>query len=157
MEIEYKESKEFMAEQLRELFCPVGWKSGSYAERLVTAMRNSSHVITAWYGDNLIGLVRSLDDGEAVAFIHYLLVRPEYQKHHIGGSLLTKLLAYYESYLYVKMMPSVLGKVRLPYLRQLHRHGNRPAVRVGITDAAQHIRAGARLFTALCVPGRYLH
>ena len=59
MEIEYKESKEFMAEQLRELFCSVGWKSGSYAERLVTAMRNSSHVITAWYGDNLIGLSRS--------------------------------------------------------------------------------------------------
>ena len=113
MEIEYKESKEFMAEQLRELFCPVGWKSGSYAERLVTAMRNSSHVITAWYGDNLIGLVRSLDDGEAVAFIHYLLVRPEYQKHHIGGSLLTKLLAYYESYLYVKMMPS--DKALIPF------------------------------------------
>lgn len=89
------------------------WKSGSYAERLVTAMRNSSHVITAWYGDNLIGLVRSLDDGEAVAFIHYLLVRPEYQKHHIGGSLLTKLLAYYESYLYVKMMPS--DKALIPF------------------------------------------
>ena len=64
-------------------------------------------------GDNLIGLVRSLDDGEAVAFIHYLLVRPEYQKHHIGGSLLTKLLAYYESYLYVKMMPS--DKALIPF------------------------------------------
>lgn len=113
MEIEYKESKEFTAAQLRELFCSVGWKSGRYAERLTTAMRNSSHVITAWDGDKLIGLIRSLDDGEAVAFIHYLLVRPEYQKYHIGGSLLTKLLAYYENYLYIKIMPS--GKALIPF------------------------------------------
>lgn len=39
-------------------------------------MRNSTHVISAWDGDRLIGLVRSLDDGATIAFLHYVLVDP---------------------------------------------------------------------------------
>jgi len=42
-------------------------------------MHNSTRVISAWDGDKLVGLVRALDDGETVAFLHYLLVDPAYQ------------------------------------------------------------------------------
>ena len=78
MNIEYRETKEFTAEELENLFLSVKWESGKYPEKLVKAMKNSSHVISAYDNDKLIGLVRSLDDGETVAFIHYLLVNPFY-------------------------------------------------------------------------------
>ncbi len=69
-------------------------------------MHNSSQVLSAWDGDRLIGLVRGLDDGETVAFLHYLLVDPEYQNLHIGGELMKRILKKYDHLLYVKIMPS---------------------------------------------------
>lgn len=100
------ETKEFTAEELENLFLSVKWESGKYPEKLVKAMKNSSHVISAYDNDKLIGLVRSLDDGETVAFIHYLLVNPFYQDHHIGTELMTKLLDKYKNMLHIKIMPS---------------------------------------------------
>lgn len=106
MDIQYKEEKEFTPGELEELFLSVGWESGNYPERLARAMKQSSLVISAWDHDRLVGLVRSLDDGETVAFIHYLLVNPAYQKLHIGAELMKRLLRHYEDLLYVKVMPS---------------------------------------------------
>ena len=63
-------------------------------------------MISAWDGDKLVGLVRSLDDGELCAFIHDLLVRPDYQGYHIGVELMNRLMSHYTEYLYVKIMPS---------------------------------------------------
>lgn len=59
-------------------------------------------------GDNecLVGLVRELDDGETVAFIHYLLVDPKYQGFHIGDMLMKQLMGYLDEILYIKIMPS---------------------------------------------------
>lgn len=106
MEIIYKEIKDFKAEDLQRLFLSVKWESGNYPDKLVRAMRNSTHVISAWEWERLVGLVRALDDGETVAFIHYLLVDPAYQGLHIGDRLMKRLLAYFDELLYVKIMPS---------------------------------------------------
>ena len=88
MTIEYRQTRDFTEEDLRRLFLSVGWESGRYLKRLVTAMRNSTHVISAWDGDRLIGLLRALDDGAATAFLHYVLVDPKYQGRHIGDELM---------------------------------------------------------------------
>lgn len=106
MEIIYKRVKEFTVEEIERLFLSVNWESGKYPERIVQALQNSSKVISAWDGDRLIGLVRSLDDGNLCAFIHYLLVDPAYQGYHIGYALMEQLMAEYEDYLYIKIMPS---------------------------------------------------
>lgn len=106
MNIEYKNAKIFTAEELQRLFLSVEWESGNYPKKLVRAMQNSSHVISAWDGDKLVGLVRALDDGETVAFLHYLLVDPEYQGQHIGDELMKQIMACFEGLLYVKIMPS---------------------------------------------------
>lgn len=106
MSIEYKATKNFNAAELKRLFLSVGWESGNYPEKLVRAMQNSTHVISAWDGNQLIGLVRALDDGETVAFLHYLLVDPAYQGHHIGDELMRRIMRHFEHLLYVKVMPS---------------------------------------------------
>ena len=106
MNIEYKQTKDFMAAELQRLFLSVNWESGNYPEKLVRAMRNSTHVISAWDGGKLVGLVRALDDGETVAFLHYLLVDPDYQGRHIGDELMKRVMSCFEDLLYVKIMPS---------------------------------------------------
>lgn len=106
MSIEYKHTKEFSPTELQRLFLSVHWESGNYPDKLVRAMKNSSQVISAWDGDKLIGLVRSLDDGETVAFLHYLLVDPAYQGQHIGDELMKQIMQSYDNLLYVKVIPS---------------------------------------------------
>lgn len=54
MEVEYKETKEFQPKELEELFLSVNWDSRKYPDKLVKAMKNSSHVISAWYDKNMI-------------------------------------------------------------------------------------------------------
>lgn len=106
MFIEYKQTKEFTPAELKRLFLSVNWESGRYPEKLVNAMRNSEKVISAWDGDKLVGLIRALDDGNTVAFLHYLLVDPEYQGYHIGDNLMKQIMSFYEDILYVKVIPS---------------------------------------------------
>ncbi len=106
MEIEYKQTKDFTADELQHLFLSVDWESGNYPNKLVNAMHNSTRVISAWNGNKLVGLVRALDDGETVAFIHYLLVDPAYQGKHIGDELMKQIMSFYQNLLYVKVIPS---------------------------------------------------
>ena len=69
-------------------------------------MHNSTRVISAWDGDKLVGLVRALDDGETVAFLHYLLVDSAYQGQYIGDELMKRIMSFYQNLLYAKVMPS---------------------------------------------------
>ena len=77
--IKYTEEKTFTQDQVQELFKSVGWISAEYPQRLYKALMNSQTVLTAWDGERLVGLARVLDDSELVAFVHYVLVHPEYQ------------------------------------------------------------------------------
>ena len=104
--IRYDECKDLEVEEIRDLFLSVHWASGNYPEKIVRGLKGSSVVISAWEEDKLVGLVRALDDGETVGFIHYLLVNPEYQGLHIGNELMTRLMKKYENLLYIKVMPS---------------------------------------------------
>ena len=104
--VRYRETKDFTAAELERLFLSVGWESGRYPEQLRRGMKNSGVVISAWDLEKLIGLVRGLDDGETVAFLHYLLVDPAYQGRHIGQELMERILEKYRHMLHVKIMPS---------------------------------------------------
>lgn len=104
--IEYRYTKDFTAADLERLFLSVGWDSGKYPEKLQEAMANSSVVISAWEDSRLVGLIRGLDDGATVGFIHYFLVDPTFQGHGIGSALLEKLMSQYAHLLHVKVMPS---------------------------------------------------
>lgn len=50
-------------------------------------MQNFKIVFSAWDGDKLIGMICAMDDGIMNAYVHYLLVCPEYQGNGIGRTL----------------------------------------------------------------------
>lgn len=89
--IEFTEEKRFNQKQVEKLFLSVGWVSGKYHEKLFSALMNSQTVISAWCGDELVGLIRALDDGAMVAFLHYALIKPEFQGRGIAGELLRRI------------------------------------------------------------------
>ena len=98
-EITYKEIHEFKKEDLQDLFLSVEWSSGHFPEKLQIAMRNFETVIAAWDGDKLVGMICAMDDGIMTAYVHYLLVRPDYQDKGIGRKLVSRVKEIYEDYL----------------------------------------------------------
>ena len=99
MQITYSNTNEFKAEDLKELFLSVGWSSGHYPEKLAIAMRNFKSVFSAWDGDKLTGIACVMDDGIMNAYIHYVLVDPEYHDQGIGHELMRKVKMKYKDYL----------------------------------------------------------
>ncbi len=103
--ITYTEEKKFTQQQVEALFLSVNWVSGKYPARLYRALMGSDTVLTAWDGERLVGLIRAIDDGELVAFLHYALVHPDYQGQGIAGTMLEKIKEKYKDYLYIELMP----------------------------------------------------
>lgn len=99
--ITYTNDRNFTKEQLHELFASVGWLSAEYPERLWKALQNCETVITAWDGENLVGLINAIDDGELTAYVHYLCIKPEYQSCGIGKELTQQVKNKYKDYLYL--------------------------------------------------------
>lgn len=98
-EIDIRETHEFDAEQLAELFLSVEWSSGHFPKKLVEAMRHFEAVYAAWDANELVGLICAMDDGSMTAYVHYLLVRPEYQDRGIGRRLVERIKERYADYL----------------------------------------------------------
>jgi GNAT superfamily N-acetyltransferase len=98
MNIVYSDTSHFEVHELESLFLSVGWESGFYGQRLVEAMKGCATVYSAWDGEELVGLAEVLDDGAMNAYLHYLLVKPEYQKCGIGRELLNRVKDKYKNY-----------------------------------------------------------
>ena len=62
-------------------------------------MRNYKAVYSAWDGDKLVGLIAAMDDGIMNAYVHYLLVDPEYHGTGIGKELVEMVKDYYKDYM----------------------------------------------------------
>jgi len=90
--------------QLEDLFLSVEWSSGHYPDKLAIAMQNYETVFTAWDGERLVGLISAMDDGIMTAYIHYLLVRPEYQGKGIGQQLIERTKEKYKDYLRIVLV-----------------------------------------------------
>lgn len=99
MNITYKNTKELTPQELQNLFLSVEWSSGNYPDKLAVAMQNSSTVFSAWDENKLIGLISIMDDSIMNAYIHYLLVNPEYHAKGIGKRLVTMTTNHYKEYL----------------------------------------------------------
>lgn len=60
---------------------------------------------TDWDGNDLVGLVRGIDDGCMTAFLHYLLVSPTHRHRGIASQLLERAKEHYKDFFYLNVMP----------------------------------------------------
>lgn len=109
--IEYTEERKFTQKQVEELFLSIGWVSGKYPTQLYRALQNSSFVLSAWDGERLVGLIRGIDDGGMTAFLHYLLVSPDYQRQGIASQLVERAKEHYKDFFYINVMPEESSNV----------------------------------------------
>ncbi len=78
---------------LVELYESVEW--GAYTRdpaALATAVSNSTYVVEARAGTELIGLARGLSDDSSIFYLQDILVRPDWQRRGVGKALLDQCL-----------------------------------------------------------------
>lgn len=104
MLIEYRDIRGFSVGELQRLFLSVEWSSGHFPDKLKIAMENFATVFSAWDGDKLVGMVCVMDDGIMNAYVHYLLVDPQYQDKKIGRTLIEMVKKKYKDYLRIAVI-----------------------------------------------------
>jgi GNAT superfamily N-acetyltransferase len=98
MAIEYRYVKDIDKAKLQDLFLSNKWDSGNYPDKLQAALEGSHHVITAWDGNKLVGLMNTLSDGIMNVFFLYLIVHPDYQNKGVGRKIVELMLHEYRDY-----------------------------------------------------------
>lgn len=117
-DIIYCNNRYISPEEAKELFSSVGWLSAKYPERLAKALQKAGTCLTAWKGEELVGLVEVLDDGELNAYIHYLLVKPSCQHEGIGKALMERIKQKYKNYLHLVVISE--KKETIPFYEKLN-------------------------------------
>lgn len=98
MTINFNDSKNINIEQLERLYNDVQWYSYTQdLEVLKQAIEQSLQVITAWKGEELVGLIRIVGDGLTIIYIQDLLVLNAYQNQGIATQLLQQVLEKYNN------------------------------------------------------------
>lgn len=89
MNITYKQTKSISREQLENLYSDVGWTAYTTdMDLLQQALLQSLDVISAWDGERLVGLIRTVGDGLTILYIQDILVLGAYQNQGIATKLL---------------------------------------------------------------------
>lgn len=95
--ITYKRDIELELNDVLKLYSDAGWYAYTNdPERLLSAVKNSLCTITAWEGDQLIGLIRAVGDDASILYIQDILVLSARQREGIGKTLLLTLMSLYK-------------------------------------------------------------
>lgn len=83
-------------ESIMELYTDAGWTAYTKnKDKLYRAVNNSLDLLTVWDDKKLIGLLRTVGDGETIIYIQDLLVLKQFQRNGIGRKLINKIMQEY--------------------------------------------------------------
>jgi GNAT superfamily N-acetyltransferase len=97
-DIEYRHTRVVPREKVLALYRAVGWSSAEKPEQLMAALAGSDTVVTAWDGDQLVGLGNAITDSALVVYYPHLVVHPRYQRHGIGRQIMRRLTKRYTGF-----------------------------------------------------------
>mgnify|MGYP003414316353 FL=1 len=97
MNIVFKEEKQINQHDLKALYENVEWYAYTKdLNQLQQALENSLYVLTAWEGEQLIGLIRVVGDGLTILYIQDILVLNSHQNQGIATELVKRILYKYK-------------------------------------------------------------
>ena len=86
--ISYKEFGIEEIDRVKQIYEGEGWTAYlKDDEALMRAFMNSIYCLGAYSGDELIGFIRCVGDGEHIILVQDLIVVPEFQRQKIGTAL----------------------------------------------------------------------
>lgn len=114
--MEVRQCQDLALEEILRLYRSVEWKG--YIDRadvLKAAYANSLCVLGAFVGDELVGIVRAVGDGQTIVCIQDLIVLPQYQRQGIGTKLLKAVIDKYSDVYQMQLLTDDTEKTRAFY------------------------------------------
>lgn len=96
--IRYSESRDLPLESVLALYLANKWSSAEKPDLLHKALIASHSIVTAWAGNELVGLGNAISDGYLVVYYPHLLVLPDFQERGVGTELMRRLMARYQGF-----------------------------------------------------------
>ena len=96
--MEIRAYKNYNEQEILNLYSSVGWTA--YTDEpasLKAGFRNSLLTLAAYEGDQLLGVIRTVGDGQTIVYIQDILVFPEYQRKGIGSALVHAILSHFQA------------------------------------------------------------
>lgn len=98
MQITFKNYKNLNMKQVEKLYNDVEWYAYTKdLEVLQRAFNHSLEVISAWEGDELVGLIRAVGDGLTILYIQDILVLKAFQNQGIATQLMEQMVDKYKN------------------------------------------------------------
>ena len=94
--MEIREYKNYNEQEILNLYRSVGWSA--YTDdpmSLKAGFQHSLLTLGAYEGDTLLGVIRTVGDGQTIVYIQDILVLPEYQRQGIGTALVQAVLEHF--------------------------------------------------------------
>ncbi len=94
-DIEYAVDRPVSPEAVADLFRAAGLRRPvDEPERIARMVANASLILSAWHGDRLVGIARSVTDFAFCCYLSDLAIHPEYQRQGIGKELVHRTKAH---------------------------------------------------------------
>ncbi|MDR0784206.1 MAG: GNAT family N-acetyltransferase [Propionibacteriaceae bacterium] len=94
--VEFVDGASLLMNEVLGLYDAVGWTAYTAdPATLSRALAGSHRIVAARDEGQLVGLARSVSDGETIVYIQDILVHPSHQRRHIGQHLVSRLLEAY--------------------------------------------------------------
>ena len=114
--LEIREYQSFRLEEIVNLYLSAGWTN--YLERtdvIKQAYANSLCVLGAYDSGQLVGIIRTVGDGQTIVFIQDIIVLPEYQRKGIGTKLLKAVMDRYRDVYQMELLTDNTEKTKAFY------------------------------------------
>ncbi len=98
MHITLSTHKDIPLQAILDLYKANEWSSADKPEQLYQGLMNSHSLVSAWHGEQLVGLGNAISDGHLVVYYPHLLVHPDYQGKGIGQMIVAKLQEKYAGF-----------------------------------------------------------
>jgi|SRR5690606_28329447 len=91
--IVFSSDKNIAFEKVFSLYENAGWAAyTSCPDVLKEAINQSLYLLTAWHGEQLVGLLRAVGDGLTIVYIQDIIVLDSFRRQGIGKNLISQTL-----------------------------------------------------------------
>lgn len=117
--MEIREYELYQEEEILRLYESVGWTAyTAEPDVLRDGFANSMLTLAAYENEQLLGIVRTVGDGNTIVFVQDILVFPEHQRKGIGTALLRAVLRRYPGVRQIQLTTDYTDK-NLAFYRSL--------------------------------------
>jgi len=98
MNVRISETRDISLQSILALYQANEWSAAEKPTQLYQALMHSHSLVSAWVGEELVGLGNAISDGYLVVYYPHLLIHPHYDGNGIGRMIVDQMQETYGAF-----------------------------------------------------------